>query len=92
MLLRDSALIYFHVKVAYIALFSSIQECIFFMLLLLMFPMSHMRDEFNIFIFSIQNMFYILLGLGIVKNLTIRFDFDSVGHDSIRYRFEFDIV
>ena len=32
----------------------------FFMLLLLMFTMLQMRDEFNILIFSIQNMFDIL--------------------------------
>ena len=30
MLLRDSALIYFHVKVAYMVLYSSIKECVFF--------------------------------------------------------------
>lgn len=54
MLLRDSALIYFHVKVAYIGLYSSIQECIFYAAAI---NVSNMRVECDIFIFSIQNMF-----------------------------------
>ena len=31
------------------------------------------------------------VGLGIVKNLTIQFDFDSLGRNSIQYQFNIDL-
>ena len=36
--------------------------------------------------------FPIMTGRGNVKNLTIRLDFDSLGHDSIRFRFDIDPI